>query len=132
MSEYLLPDSPSKAKRKLLALEAYGMTKPMGLMSRRNGREQTCVCLHCLFVYSTVAQWWSGLSVQVVMVVSGPELTGYGTDGSLAQGLVRQIDPFSDQRTSGGTCSADSCINPLPLFPGILPWLPPQHVTGYK
>lgn len=31
MSKYLLPDSPSKAKRELLALEAYGMTKPSGL-----------------------------------------------------------------------------------------------------
>ncbi|KAK2842558.1 hypothetical protein Q5P01_012758 [Channa striata] len=65
MSKYFLPDSPSKAKRELLALEAYGMTKPSGL----------------------------GLSIQVVMAVSGPEQTGSGADGSLAQRLARQTDP---------------------------------------
>lgn len=62
-------------------------------MSRNNGRGQTGVCLRCLFVYSTVAQCWSDLSIQVVMVVSGTEQTGYGADGSLAQRLVRQTDP---------------------------------------
>jgi len=31
MSKYLLPDSPSKAKKELLALEAFGMTKRSGL-----------------------------------------------------------------------------------------------------
>lgn len=95
--------------------------------------EQTGVCLHCLFVYSTVAQWRSELSIQVVMVVSGSEKTGYGADGSLAQGLVWQADPRQRPEDLCRHVLSRLLHSPTPSFS----WrsttaLTATHVIGYK
>lgn len=93
----------------------------VGLMSGRNGREQTCVCVSapCLLF---VCVLYCGTTVVRPLNTSGhggvwPGVDrGHGTDGSVSHGLVRQTNPDSGQRASGGTCAAGSCINPPTLF----------------
>lgn len=103
---------------------------PVGLMSLCNGRASraVCVCTVCL-----CTRLWhnSGRDSQYKWSrrCLAQRRGGYGADGeSGPRGWWGGLIPDRDQRTSGGTCSADSCTHPLALFPGVPRRLPPQHM----
>ncbi|KAK5901897.1 hypothetical protein CesoFtcFv8_007209 [Champsocephalus esox] len=67
------------------------------------------------------------------MAVSGSEKTGYGADGSLAQGLVRRTDPRQRPEDLRRHVLGPLLHSPTPSFS----WRPTPaptatHVIGYK